>query len=149
MKTDKFFWCKGDVASKWMCILYTDPSCQNRFILTIHWIICVKLFCLTNRKSGNQIWQLGPVQEIYIFFKEAMSPLFLFFTAKFFKIKTHSATGKWILHHFMKHTLYYMHKRVFLVVSWICLMISAGSNWVSGKCQINQQAVLHSWCHVP
>ena len=31
---------KGDVASKWMCILCTDPSCQNQFILTAHWISC-------------------------------------------------------------------------------------------------------------
>ena len=46
---------KEDLASKWMCILCTDPSCQNRFILTVHWINCVKLFCLTNRKSGNQL----------------------------------------------------------------------------------------------
>ena len=28
-----------------------------------------KLFCLTNRKSGNQLWQLEPVQEIYIFLR--------------------------------------------------------------------------------
>ena len=26
-----------------------------------------KLFCLTNRKSGNQLWQFGSVHEIYIF----------------------------------------------------------------------------------
>ena len=56
-----------------MCILCTDPSCQNRFILTVHWINCVKLLCLTNRKFGNQLWQLWPVQEIYIFLRGHVS----------------------------------------------------------------------------
>ena len=33
----------------------------------------LKLFCLTNKKSGNHIWQLVSVQEIYIFsFKAGM-----------------------------------------------------------------------------
>ena len=31
---------KGDVASKWMSILCKDPSCQNLFILRVHWINC-------------------------------------------------------------------------------------------------------------
>ena len=31
---------KGVVASKLICILCTDPSWQNRFILTVHWISC-------------------------------------------------------------------------------------------------------------
>ena len=30
----------GDVASKWMRISCTDPSSQNRFIQTVHWISC-------------------------------------------------------------------------------------------------------------
>jgi len=33
----------------------------------------VKLFCLTNRKSGNQLWQLGSVHEIYIFLRGHVS----------------------------------------------------------------------------
>ena len=35
-----FIFHKGDVASKRMCILCTDPSCQDLFILTIHWSSC-------------------------------------------------------------------------------------------------------------
>ena len=32
-------------SSKWKCILSTDPSCQTRFILTVHYISCdVKMF---------------------------------------------------------------------------------------------------------
>ena len=34
------FTFRGDLASKWMRILCTDPSCQNRFILTVHLISC-------------------------------------------------------------------------------------------------------------
>ena len=33
----------------------------------------VKLFCLTKRKSGNQLWQLGPVQEICIILRGHIS----------------------------------------------------------------------------
>ena len=33
----------------------------------------MKLFCLTNRKSGNQLWQLGSVHEIYIFLRGHVS----------------------------------------------------------------------------
>ena len=33
----------------------------------------VKLFCLTNSKSGNQLWQLGPVQEICIILRDHVS----------------------------------------------------------------------------
>ena len=32
-----------------------------------------KLFCLTNRKPGNQLWQLGSVHEIYIFLRGHVS----------------------------------------------------------------------------
>ena len=32
-----------------------------------------KLFCLTNRKSGNQLWQLESVHEIYIFLRGYVS----------------------------------------------------------------------------
>ena len=43
-----------------VCILWTDPSCQNRFILTVYWISWgeVRLFCLTNKKFWIQFWQL-------------------------------------------------------------------------------------------
>jgi len=40
----------------------------------------VKLFCLTNRKSGNQLWRLGPVQEICIFSRGHAS----FFSYKYY-----------------------------------------------------------------
>ena len=89
----KFF--KGDVASKWKYILCTDPSCQNRFILTVHWINCVKLFCLTNRKSGNHLWQLGPVQEIYIFLRGHVSFLFFFLVASSASSSSKTLLGRW------------------------------------------------------
>ena len=32
-----------------------------------------KLFCLTNKKYGNHLWQLGSVQKIYIFLRGHVS----------------------------------------------------------------------------
>ena len=80
-----------------MCILCTDPSCQNRFILTVYWIKCVKLFCLTNRKSGNQLWQLGPVQEIYIFLRGHVYFIFEDKVCLFCLFSRRKASGPFIL----------------------------------------------------
>ena len=55
------------------------PSCQNRIFCHIIGKAVAKLFyltSLTNRKSGNQLWQLGPVQEIYIFLRGHVSFVF-------------------------------------------------------------------------
>ena len=52
---------KYNVASKRIFILSTNPSCQTRLILTVHWTSCGEgLYYI-------QFWQIGFVQEIYNF----------------------------------------------------------------------------------
>ena len=59
---------KGVVASKRICILCTDPSCPNPFILTVHLISWGEAGVkLTNKKALVECQQLGFVQEIYNF----------------------------------------------------------------------------------
>ena len=46
------------VASKWMCILCTDPSCQNWFIPAVHCVSCSEAVLL------DQLQVLKPVNRI-------------------------------------------------------------------------------------
>ena len=63
-----FFWKEMWPLNKWVFYVqiqaakpvYSDSSLD-------------KLFCLTNGKSGNQLWQLGSVHEIYIFLRGQIS----------------------------------------------------------------------------
>lgn len=59
-----FLYIKGDVASKVMCILCTDPKLPKPVYYERP---LDKLFFLTNKKAYIQFWQLESVHEIYKF----------------------------------------------------------------------------------